>query len=194
MRRDSMINRFSRIYRYHIFFVYKYRLKMGVWSLTIKFSLFLKMAENSLPNPKPLADDQKRSVPKVPTSIKSKQAKKKSSKRQSAIPKQVANRMARRVALTTGLPTLTGMGVFVGSYVVVSRGIAEIPPSITLITSAGCFLLGLMGLSYGLLSSSWDKAPGTLLGLENIGKNVGRVRSAFSPTKEENIPTEPPTE
>ncbi len=103
--------------------------------------------------------------------------------RQSAIPKNVANRMARRIVFTTGIPTISGMTVFIGSYVIVSRGIAEIPPVLTLVTSASCFLLGLIGLSYGLFSASWDNAPGSLLGLENIRPNIEKMRSSFKKSK-----------
>ena len=49
--------------------------------------------------------------------------------KQSGIPKYVANRMARRIAFTTGIPTLSGMGVFIGSYFLISKGIAEIAPT-----------------------------------------------------------------
>ncbi len=108
----------------------------------------------------------------------------KKKKRQSAIPKPIANRMARRIALTTGLPTFSGMGIFVGSYLIVSKGIAEIPPGITLLSSAACFLTGLLGLSYGILSASWDESPGSFLGFENIRPNIGRVRSAFKENKQ----------
>ena len=101
------------------------------------------------------------------------------SKRESIIPKPVANRMARRVIFTTGIPTLLGMGIFVLSYVVIVRGIAEIPPSLTLTTSAICFFVGLLGLSYGILSASWEDSPRSLLGLEHIGPNIQRMRSAF---------------
>ena len=99
---------------------------------------------------------------------------------QVAIPKEVANRMARRIAITTGLPTISGMAVFIGSYVVVTKGIADIAPSITLIGSAACFLTGLLGLSYGILSASWDDLPGTLLGFENIKPNIKRMKDAFT--------------
>ncbi|WP_320667560.1 PAM68 family protein [Prochlorococcus sp. MIT 1307] len=104
----------------------------------------------------------------------------KASKRESAIPKEVANRMARRIAITTGLPTFSGMSVFIISYLLVSRGIADIPPALTLLTSAACFLTGLLGLSYGILSASWELSAGSLLGLENIRPNIGKVRDAFS--------------
>jgi Photosynthesis affected mutant 68 len=96
-----------------------------------------------------------------------------------AIPPAVANRMARRVAIATGIPTLLGMATFVVSYLVVSRGLLDIPPAVTLVTSGGFFLLGLVGLSYGVLSASWEVAPGSLLGVEQIGLNVGRLRGSL---------------
>ena len=101
------------------------------------------------------------------------------SNKQSGIPKSIANRMARRVVLTTGLPTVTGMGVFILSYILVTRGIADVPPALTLITSAACFFIGLVGLSYGILSTSWEETNGSFLGFENIKPNISRMRSAF---------------
>ena len=95
------------------------------------------------------------------------------------IPAAVANRMARRVGLATGIPTVLGMATFIVSYVVVSRGLLDIPPVATLLTSGGFFLLGLVGLSYGVLSASWEDSPGSLLGLEQIGLNIGRLRGSF---------------
>jgi hypothetical protein len=98
--------------------------------------------------------------------------------RQQVIPEAVANRMVRRIAIATGTPTVLGMGVFVASYLLVSRGVLDIPPGLTLVGSGAFFLLGLLGLSYGVLSASWEDAPGTLLGLEQIGVNIGRVRTS----------------
>ena len=113
---------------------------------------------------------------------------KKSSKnirKDSGIPKYVANRMARRIAFTTGIPTLSGMGVFIGSYFLISKGIAEISPTVTLVSSAMCFLVGLLGLSYGILSASWDLNPGSFLGFENIKPNINRIKDAFKSSKKE---------
>tara|TARA_Y100001968_G_C18963936_1_gene529076 strand:- start:103 stop:543 length:441 start_codon:yes stop_codon:yes gene_type:complete len=103
----------------------------------------------------------------------------------SGIPKYVANRMARRIAFTTGIPTLSGMGVFIGSYFLISKGIAEISPTLTLVSSAMCFLVGLLGLSYGILSAGWDVKPGSFLGFENIKPNINRIKDAFKSTKNE---------
>tara|TARA_B100001121_G_scaffold244477_1_gene219209 strand:+ start:121 stop:567 length:447 start_codon:yes stop_codon:yes gene_type:complete len=100
------------------------------------------------------------------------------------IPKYVADRMAKRIFFTAGIPTLLGMSVFVVSYIIVTRGIAEIPPSSTIAISALFFLLGLGGLSYGILSASWDIAPGSFLGLENIPLNIQRAKAAFKPASQ----------
>jgi hypothetical protein len=94
------------------------------------------------------------------------------------IPDVVANRMARRIAIGTGIPTVMGRGVFVGSYLLVSRQIFDVPPGATLAASGGCFLLGLLGLSFGVLSASWEEKPGSLLGTEQIGLNISRLRSS----------------
>ena len=99
----------------------------------------------------------------------------------SGIPKYVADRMARRIFFTAGIPTLMGMSVFVVSYIIVTRNIAEIPPSSTIAISALFFLLGLAGLSFGILSASWDKDPGSFFGIENIPMNIQRAKDAFKP-------------
>ena len=102
----------------------------------------------------------------------------------SGIPKYVADRMAKRIFFTAGIPTLLGMSVFVISYIIVTRNIAEIPPSSTIAISALFFLLGLGGLSYGILSASWDITPGSFLGLENIPLNIKRAKAAFKPASQ----------
>jgi len=99
----------------------------------------------------------------------------------SFIPKAVANRMARRIVFTTGIPTFLGMGVFILSYFLIIKGITDVPPSVTLTSSAVFFLVGLLGLSYGILSASWEESPGSILGLENIRPNITKLRSAFRP-------------
>ena len=118
------------------------------------------------------------STKKTAPKIEVKKSSEKKSK-ESGIPKYVANRMARRIAFTTGIPTLSGMGVFIGSYFLISKGIADISPTVTLVSSAICFLVGLLGLSYGILSASWDLNPGSFLGFENIKPNITRMKDAF---------------
>ena len=105
--------------------------------------------------------------------------------RQEAIPRYVADRMARRVAVFAGLPSLAGMGVFVGSYFMVTRGIADIAPGLTLTGSGFFFLMGLLGLSVGVLTASWDPEPGSLLGFENFKPNVQRMKESIRAQKQQ---------
>ena len=102
----------------------------------------------------------------------------------SGIPKYVADRMARRIFFTAGIPTILGMSVFVLSYIIVTKNIAEIPSSLTIAISALFFLLGLGGLSFGILSASWDKEPGSFFGIENIPMNIQRAKNAFKPASQ----------
>ena len=114
---------------------------------------------------------------KVPTIIQK-------TNKSTGIPKYVADRMARRIFFTAGIPTIMGMSVFVVSYIIVTKNIAEIPPSSTIAISALFFLLGLGGLSFGILSASWDKKPGSFFGIENIPLNIERAKAAFKPASQ----------
>ena len=109
---------------------------------------------------------------------------KKTQAQSNGIPKYVADRMAKRIFFTAGIPTLLGMSVFIISYIIVTKKIAEIPPSSTIAISALFFILGLGGLSYGILSASWDITPGSFLGLENIPLNIQRAKAAFKPASQ----------
>ena len=102
-------------------------------------------------------------------------------KSSSGIPKYVADRMARRIFFNAGIPTIMGMSVFIVSYIIVTRNIAEIPPSATIAISALFFLLGLAGLSFWILSASCDKDQGSFFGIENIPMNIQRAKAAFKP-------------
>ena len=105
-------------------------------------------------------------------------------KKSTGIPKYVADRMAKRIFFTAGIPTIMGMSVFVASYIIVTRNIAEIPPSSTIAISALFFLIGIAGLSFGILSASWDKEPGSFFGIENIPMNIQRAKAAFKPASQ----------
>ena len=139
-----------------------------------------KKNKNSQPSLEKVGFSSSSSTPKIDVKIPSKKI-----SNESGIPKYVANRMARRIAFTTGIPTISGMGVFIGSYFLISKGIAEISPTVTLVSSAMCFLVGLLGLSYGILSASWDFNPGTFLGFENIKPNINRIKDAFKSNKKD---------
>ena len=139
-----------------------------------------KKPKNEQPKEVKIGFSSNNSAPKIVSKKSSKITSKKS-----GIPSYVANRMARRIAFTTGIPTISGMGVFIGSYFLISKGIADISPTLTLVSSAICFLIGLLGLSYGILSASWDFNPGSFLGFENIKPNINRMKEAFKTSQKD---------
>ena len=74
-----------------------------------------------------------------------------------AIPEQVSRRMIKRMALFSGIPTGLGMFSFLAFYWVVSHDWLEIPPYVVFAVSLGLLGLGVLGLSYGIFSTSWDE-------------------------------------
>lgn len=98
----------------------------------------------------------------------------------SAIPDAVSKRMVRRMAIFSGIPTGLGISSFFVSYWIVSHNLFKLPTAAVLLVSMGFFGLGVLGLSYGLFSSSWDENRlGSWLGLEEVGPNFQRTTRAW---------------
>jgi Photosynthesis affected mutant 68 len=103
-----------------------------------------------------------------------------------AIPEAVSRRMVRRIALFSGIPTALGMSTFIASYLVVSNGWFELPSYAVLLVSLGWFGLGVVGVSYGLLSASWDEeTTGSRLGWSEFRMNLGRMTTAWKGNKDQ---------
>lgn len=93
-----------------------------------------------------------------------------------AIPEVVSRRMVRRIALFSGIPSSLGMLTFVISYIVVSQHYFKLPSVVVLLVSLGFFGLGVLGLSYGALSASWDEdRAGTWFGWSEFRTNFERT-------------------
>jgi hypothetical protein len=96
------------------------------------------------------------------------------------IPEVVSRRMLKRMLVFSGIPTSLGVVAFFLSYFLLVRHIAELPNVAVFLTTLGCFGLGVLGLSYGALSASWDEqTPGQLLGLQEFRANFGRLTQAW---------------
>ena len=142
-------------------------------------------------NPLPFEPRQKRKKKAKKQSsstppVEKKQAKQPSSGNQSGgIPEAVSRRMIRRMALFSGIPTSLAIGVFILSYLLISQAHLEIPTPAVLITSSTFFLFGVVGLSYGVISTSWDEnRAGSWFGLDEFKVNFGRMRSAWRESRE----------
>lgn len=102
----------------------------------------------------------------------------------SGVPEAVSRRMLRRMALFSGLPTGLGVLIFFGSYLLLTRDLIEFPKILVLFSTLGCFGLGVLGLTYGVLSASWDEGqPGSLLGIDEFGLNFSRMKDAWGDAK-----------
>ncbi|EDX86772.1 hypothetical protein S7335_4478 [Synechococcus sp. PCC 7335] len=101
-----------------------------------------------------------------------------------AIPAAVSKRMLRRMAVLALSPIALGVGIFFLSYYLLSREIVEFAPVVVLLTTMGCFGLGVVGLSYGMLSASWDEAPGSLIGMDEFKLNLGRMKDAWQASRQ----------
>ncbi len=96
------------------------------------------------------------------------------------IPDVVSKRMVRRMALFCGVPSVLGMATFVTSYFLVIRDIVELPNVAVVLVSLGFFGLGVLGLSYGVLSASWEEEEvGSALGVTEFGINLKRMVGAW---------------
>ncbi|MGB3267426.1 MAG: PAM68 family protein [Microcoleus sp.] len=105
-------------------------------------------------------------------------------KQSQSIPEVVSKRMISRIALFCGVPTLLGISTFFVSYLIVSKGLFDLPNTAVLLVSMGCFGLGVLGLSYGVLSASWDEeVSGSSIGWEEFNTNFGRMREAWRGAK-----------
>ncbi|MEH2117406.1 PAM68 family protein [Nostoc sp.] len=118
-----------------------------------------------------------------------KQADKKQSytKQEMAIPQIVSQRMIRRVAAFCGVPTALGITTLVVSYLLAIYSHIQLAPIAVLLVNMGLFGLGVLGITYGVLSASWDEERvGSLLGLGEFNTNWGRMVAAWRETRQKN--------
>lgn len=109
------------------------------------------------------------------------------SKEQMAIPEAVSNRMLRRVGVFSGIPTALGLTTFIVSYIVVTQAWFKLPNIAVVLVSMGFFGLGVLGLSYGVISASWDEEiPGSKLGWQEFTTNFGRLTEAWRSARQKN--------
>ncbi len=97
-----------------------------------------------------------------------------------SIPEAVSKRMARRMAIFSGIPTALGMSSFFIFYWLVSQGQVKIPSAVVGAVSIGLFGLGVLGLSYGIFSASWqEERIGGWWGWKEFKVNFGRTINAW---------------
>ncbi|MBN3880754.1 MAG: photosystem II biosynthesis protein [Nostoc sp.] len=142
------------------------------------------------PNKKRQKPAKTQSKPAAQPSESVKQAEKKVvyTKQEMAIPQVVSQRMIRRVAGFCGVPTALGISALVVSYLLAIYSDIRLPPIAVLLVNMGLFGLGVLGITYGVLSASWDEEKvGSLLGLGEFNTNWGRMVAAWRETRQKNL-------
>ncbi len=154
-------------------------------------------AEESERNPLPFEPNKKRPKPakaltqpviKTQETQEKPQQQRRYSKQEMAIPEVVSQRMMRRVAGFCGIPTALGISSLIVSYLLVTLANVQLPPIAVLLVNMGLFGLGVVGITYGVLSASWDEeTPGTFLGFDEFSTNWGRMAEVWRDTQKKNV-------
>jgi hypothetical protein len=114
-------------------------------------------------------------------------AKSSAGKGSTTIPEAVSKRMFGRMVVFSGIPSLLGLMIFPISYLIVTQHWFELPNAVVVVLSLGMFGLGALGLTYGVLSASWDEGnSGSALGWQEFQTNWGRVTEGWRTRKQQN--------
>ncbi|MDZ8056104.1 MAG: PAM68 family protein [Aulosira sp. ZfuVER01] len=109
-------------------------------------------------------------------------------KEEMTIPKVVSQRMIRRVAAFCGIPTALGISTLVVSYLLTIYTDIRLAPIAVLLVNMALFGLGVLGITYGVLSASWDEdRVGNWLGLAEFGINWGRMVDVWRETRQKKV-------
>ncbi len=144
-----------------------------------------KRSEKKQPE-KSKTENKKPSHSPEPSAQKATSAASRKRRSSSGIPDVVSKRMIRRMAVFCGVPTFLGVSSFFVSYFIVVNELFELPNTAVLFVSLGFFGIGVLGLSYGALSTSWDEDnPGGLAGIDEFKVNLGRMQQAWRDAREQ---------
>ncbi|MBD2359184.1 PAM68 family protein [Tolypothrix sp. FACHB-123] len=109
-------------------------------------------------------------------------------KEETAIPKVVSQRMIRRVAAFCGIPTALGIATLIASYLLTIYTDIRLPPIAVLLVNMALFGLGVLGITYGVLSASWDEdRVGSWFGVAEFGTNWGRMVDVWRETRQKKV-------
>lgn len=88
----------------------------------------------------------------------------------------VNNRMFRRILAFSGVPIACGIALLPAFYYVKKVAGIDLPTWVVYAVQSFAWGGGLAGISYGILSSSWDpEREGTLLGGDEFRANLGAL-------------------
>ncbi|EIE18568.1 hypothetical protein COCSUDRAFT_9085, partial [Coccomyxa subellipsoidea C-169] len=88
------------------------------------------------------------------------------------VPEEISARILRRIIIFSGIPTFTGFLSLPLFYYLKVVQHWDIPTYAVYLASFCTFGVGILGISYGAISSSWSAAEGSKLGIEQFKQNL----------------------
>jgi len=84
-----------------------------------------------------------------------------------------------------GLPLFGGMGVFVAFWYFATYKGLEFQPSLVAYSTIAVLAVGLLGITYSVMSASWDpETEGSALGISEFQTNLGSIQSGLRRSRE----------
>jgi len=101
------------------------------------------------------------------------------------IPEKVAQRMGNRMIPFVGIPLFGSMAAFIGFWYMATYRDMEFQPALVASSTIAFLLIGLVGITYSIMSTSWDPdREGSMLGKDEFSKNLGNIKEGLSRSKE----------
>ena len=105
-----------------------------------------------------------------------------------AIPEKVAQRMGKRMLPFVGIPLFGSMASFIGFWYMATYRDMEFQPVLVATTSLVLLAVGIVGITYSIMSASWDDdREGSFLGTEEFAQNVDNIKTGLSRSRENAI-------
>jgi len=101
------------------------------------------------------------------------------------IPEKVAQRMGKRMLPFVGIPLFGSMGAFVGFWYMATYRDMEFQPVLVAGTTIALLAIGLVGITYSMMSASWDpEREGSVLGTDEFSRNIDNIKGGLSRSRE----------
>jgi len=96
------------------------------------------------------------------------------------IPEKVAQRMGKRMLPFVGIPLFGGMAAFIGFWYMASYRDMEFQPVLVAGTTIALLAIGLVGITYSMMSASWDpEREGSVLGTDEFSRNIDNIKGGL---------------
>lgn len=101
------------------------------------------------------------------------------------IPEKVAMRMGSRMLPFVGIPLFGTMGAFIAFWYLRTYKNVEFETNVVAFTTIGFLVVGLLGITYSVMSASWDPdREGSTFGADEFAENFGSIQDGLKRSKE----------